>query len=76
METLKLEVPASSTYLISKPNKLLLEVVQKMSARGENVNVLIRGNTGNGKSQMVTQFAAVNKRPLAVLEVGTLSESR
>ena len=62
-------------YMISQENKRLLKIVQKRSLEGRNDNIIIRGPTGVGKSEMVNQFAASNKRPLATLEIGRLSES-
>ncbi len=38
------------------------------------VNVLVAGKQGCGKSTMVKQFAARNKRPLATFQIGILSE--
>jgi nitric oxide reductase NorQ protein len=38
------------------------------------VNVLVAGKQGCGKSTMVRQFAARNKRPLATFQIGMLSE--
>ena len=70
-----LTIPKERPYLISQEHKELLNIVQRMSVRGKNSNVLVTGLSGCGKSEMPTQFAAVHKRPLAVLEVGRLSES-
>jgi nitric oxide reductase NorQ protein len=38
------------------------------------VNVLVAGKQGCGKSTLVRQFAAKNKRPLATFQIGILSE--
>jgi len=38
------------------------------------VNILVTGRQGCGKSTMVKQFAAKNKRPLATFQIGILSE--
>ena len=72
----RLDVPEKGIYMVSKEHSMLLKAVETLSKRGLNCNVLIRGNTGCGKSELVTQFAAKHQRPLAVLEVGQLSESK
>jgi len=69
-----LKVPPSRPYIISNDNKFLLTNVNKIAMQGESTNVLVTGKAGCGKSELVTQFAASNKRPLVVLEVGMLSE--
>lgn len=48
-------------------------LVKKLSDR-HPVNVLVAGKQGCGKSTMVRQFAARNKRPLATFQIGILSE--
>ncbi len=68
-------IPPPRPYMISQENKRLLKIVQKRSVEGRNDNIIIRGPTGVGKSEMVNQFAASNERPLATLEIGRLSES-
>lgn len=50
-----------------------LNFVKKLSDR-HPVNVLVAGKQGCGKSTMVRQFAARNKRPLATFQIGILSE--
>ncbi|MBW1947894.1 MAG: MoxR family ATPase [Deltaproteobacteria bacterium] len=46
----------------------------KSLAERHPVNVLVAGKQGCGKSTLVRQFAARNKRPLAVFQIGILSE--
>jgi len=46
----------------------------KLLAKKHPVNVLITGKQGCGKSTLVRQFAARNKRPLATFQIGILSE--
>jgi nitric oxide reductase NorQ protein len=46
----------------------------KLLAKRHPVNVLVAGKQGCGKSTLVRQFAARNKRPLAVFQIGILSE--
>ena len=50
-----------------------MERVGELSKR-HPVNVLVAGKQGCGKSTLVRQFAARNKRPLATFQVGILSE--
>lgn len=50
-----------------------LERIEKLSKR-HPVNVLVAGKQGCGKSTLVKQFAARNKRPLATFQIGILSE--
>ncbi|MBI5843422.1 MAG: MoxR family ATPase [Deltaproteobacteria bacterium] len=50
-----------------------MTLVKKLSDR-HPVNVLVAGKQGCGKSTMVRQFAARNKRPLATFQIGILSE--
>ena len=71
----KLSVPEEKPYLIDSVTRSLLEFVDADSKEGNNTNILIRGYSGCGKSDLVNQFAATRKRPLAVMEVGRLSES-
>jgi len=46
----------------------------KILARRHPVNMLITGKQGCGKSTLVRQFAARNQRPMAVFQIGILSE--
>lgn len=69
-------IPSETPYLISNSHKRLLEIIDRLAQRGQVVNVLVRGPAGCGKSELVTQFAARTKRPLAVLEVGQLGDPR
>jgi nitric oxide reductase NorQ protein len=50
-----------------------LDRVKKLASR-HPVNVLVAGRQGCGKSTLVRQFAARNKRPLATFQIGILSE--
>ena len=71
----KLQIPKPQTYLISDANRMLLEYIDAESEEGNNINALLRGPSGCGKSELVNQYAATRQRPLAVLEVGRLSEA-
>lgn len=46
----------------------------KLLAKRHPVNVLVAGKQGCGKSTLVRQFAARNRRPLANFQIGILSE--
>jgi len=50
-----------------------LERITRLAQR-HPVNVLVAGKQGCGKSTLVRQFAARNKRPLATFQIGILSE--
>ncbi|MFA5149199.1 MAG: AAA family ATPase [Candidatus Omnitrophota bacterium] len=50
-----------------------LEMIAKLSER-HPVNCLVAGKQGCGKSTLVRQFAARQRRPLATFQVGILSE--
>ncbi|MFO7965607.1 MAG: MoxR family ATPase [Desulfobacterales bacterium] len=50
-----------------------LERIKRLAER-HPVNVLVTGKQGCGKSTMVRQFAARNNRPMAVFQIGILSE--
>lgn len=43
-------------------------------AKRHPINILVTGKQGCGKSTLVRQFAARNNRPLAVFQIGILSE--
>jgi len=71
----KLSVPKRVQFMVSEETKFLLKYVDTVSNSGRNINILIRGLSGCGKSELVAQYAASRDRPLAVLEIGRLSES-
>ncbi len=50
-----------------------MERINQLSKK-HPVNVLVAGKQGCGKSTLVRQFAARNKRPMAIFQVGILSE--
>ena len=60
-------------YYLREETILNLERINLLSKR-HPVNVLIAGKQGCGKSTLVKQFAARNKRPLATFQIGILSE--
>ncbi|MFZ3207822.1 MAG: MoxR family ATPase [Geobacteraceae bacterium] len=62
-----------NNYYLREETILNLERINLLSKR-HPVNVLIAGKQGCGKSTLVKQFAARNKRPLATFQIGILSE--
>ncbi|MDI6798077.1 MAG: MoxR family ATPase [Desulfatibacillaceae bacterium] len=60
-------------FFLSKDIIQNMDWISKLSKR-HPVNVLVAGKQGCGKSTMVRQFAARNKRPMATFQVGILSE--
>jgi len=50
-----------------------LDRIKRLAER-HPVNVLVAGKQGCGKSTLVRQFAARNRRPLATFQIGILSE--
>ncbi|MBN2298437.1 MAG: AAA family ATPase [Deltaproteobacteria bacterium] len=72
--THNLNVPEPEEHFYLKAEvKQNLDRIRKLSDV-HPVNVLVAGKPGCGKSTLVRQFAARNKRPLAVFQVGILSE--
>ena len=69
---LKIPEPEEHFFL---PERILqnLSWIKTLSER-HPVNVLVAGKQGCGKSTLVRQFAARNNRPLAVFQIGILSE--
>lgn len=67
-------VPAPEEHFFL-PNSVVenLEHIAMLSQR-HPVNVLVAGKQGCGKSTLVKQFAARNRRPLATFQIGILSE--
>jgi len=74
MNHLSLMIPQRDPYyFLSKEVIANLERFEKLSGK-HPVNLLITGKQGCGKSSLVRQFAAKHERPLAVFQVGILSE--
>jgi len=70
----KIAVPKSDSHFFLPENVIeSMNRVRLLSDR-HPVNVLVAGKQGCGKSTMVRQFAARNKRPLATFQIGMLSE--
>jgi len=69
-----LEVPEPEEHFFLTEEVIRnLDRIRTLSER-HPVNVLVAGKQGCGKSTLVRQFAARNRRPLAVFQVGILSE--
>jgi nitric oxide reductase NorQ protein len=67
-------VPEPEKHFFLRQNTVMnLERISRLSQR-HPVNVLVAGKQGCGKSTLVRQFAARNGRPLAVFQIGILSE--
>lgn len=73
-----LGVPALETYYIQKNHKRLMETTAMWSDTSKkthsNVNVLVKGDQGTGKSDFAQQFAANYQRPFSIIEVGLIAE--
>jgi len=65
-----LSVPAVMPYVISKKNHERLNLAHDRSQRGKVTNILVKGPTGTGKSELARQVAANWGRPFAVIPVG------
>ena len=64
---------AEENFFLPEHEIVNLERIDKLSQK-HPVNVLVAGKQGCGKSTLVRQFAARNKRPFATFQVGILSE--
>ena len=69
-----LEVPKPEKHFFLKRD--VVENLDRIAALAKRhpVNVLVAGKQGCGKSTLVRQFAARNKRPFATFQIGILSE--
>ncbi len=70
-----IEVPSPVQFLIRDDHKRLLSYVEVQAKAGKNINIQVKGPAGCGKSTLPQQYAAARGLPLAVLEVGLLSEA-
>ena len=69
-----LKVPLSDEYFFAPEEVIFaLEKFETISCK-HPVNILVTGRQGCGKSSLVCQFAAFYNRPLAVFQMGLLSE--
>jgi len=65
-----LSVPEVMPYVISKKNRERLNLAYDRSQKGKVTNILVKGPTGTGKSELARQVAANWGRPFAVIPVG------
>jgi len=68
--TQTLSIPVASPYLISQTNRDRLDLARKRSEQGKITNILVKGATGTGKSELARQAAASWNRPFCVVPVG------
>ena len=62
-------------YFITNEHKTILEYVDNVRESNQNINILVKGPQGSGKSTMPLAYAASRRLPLATLEIGLLSEA-
>ncbi len=73
-KSVSLSIPEVDPYFYVDGDTLnILNKLHKISEK-HPVNILVAGRQGCGKSSIVRQFAAANKKPLATFQVGILSE--
>tara|TARA_R110002020_G_scaffold45519_2_gene130079 strand:- start:563 stop:1417 length:855 start_codon:yes stop_codon:yes gene_type:complete len=65
-----LSIPEVMPYVISKKNRERLNLAYDRSQKGKVTNILVKGPTGTGKSELARQVAANWGRPFAVIPVG------
>ena len=70
----RIKVPPRTLFLINQNTKSILSTVDRMTANGRNPNLMIEGPQGTGKSELAAQYAASRNRPLAVIEIGRVSD--
>lgn len=71
----KLIIPQSVPYIIRKDNLEILQAVDTLREQGKNINILVSGKQGSGKSTLVNQYCATRNLQLATIEIGRLSEA-
>lgn len=67
--------PSEVDFYLPKGIVAQLTMIAEKSSRGEISNVLIKGQQGCGKTQLIRQFASVLKRPYVCIEIGLLEEA-
>jgi nitric oxide reductase NorQ protein len=68
-------IPEKKPYIISSVNRERIQLAKKRSDAGKQTNILIKGATGTGKSEMVAQVAADWNRPFCIVPVGGLDSA-
>ncbi len=71
----KLITPKLEPYIIRKDILEILKTLDTLRLQGKNLNVLITGKQGSGKSSLVNQYCATRNLKLATIEIGRLSEA-
>ncbi|MDY6843397.1 MAG: MoxR family ATPase [Thermodesulfobacteriota bacterium] len=70
----QVRVPPMDSYFFAHQEVVdTLDKLEKLSNK-HPINILVTGRQGCGKSSLIRQFASVYSRPLAVFQVGLLSE--
>ncbi len=74
MRKRRLNIPEADRYFFLPED--IIEEMNRFTLLAERhpVNILVAGKQGCGKTTLVRQFAARNKRPLATFQIGLLSE--
>lgn len=67
--------PSEVDFYLPKGIVSALTMVADKSSQGDIVNVLIKGQQGCGKTQLIRQFAAVVNRPYVCVEIGLMEEA-
>lgn len=71
-----IEAKLDRDFHITETQKKFLDMVDRMSRKGEPVNVALLGPTGAGKTSMAEYLAATHGRPLHVLDCPTIRETK
>jgi len=71
----KLIIPKVEPYVVRKDIVEILKTLDTLRSQGKNINILVTGKQGSGKSSLVNQYCATRRLPLATIEIGRLSEA-
>ena len=70
-----LSIPEATPYVISNVNRERIALARARSEQGKVTNILVKGPTGTGKSELARQVAANWQRPFAVVPIGGLDSA-
>ena len=70
-----LSIPEATPYVISDVNRERIALAHTRSEQGKVTNILVKGPTGTGKSELVRQVAANWRRPFCVVSIGGLDSA-
>lgn len=70
-----LRIPKVKPFIVTEVTQSLLHTADKLSATGRNVNILLTGQHGTGKSELAQQYAATRNRPFVQIDCGGLTEA-